>query len=112
MRWSGRVAAKHVLNMLLKSHEVSDPEEKYTELCAANYAGEQRLWWYRILKSFCDDYKDGAIVGYDEALPDIGLQGLKDTDHGYIFFKKADVKFLGKAPCKVCKVQALAKAKT
>lgn len=109
MRWAGRAAAKHVLNMLLKSHEVSDPEEKYTELCAANRAGEQRLWWYRIRKSYCEDYKDGEIVGYDEPLQDIGLQGLKETDHGWTFFKKAETEYLGRAACKVDEVQELAK---
>lgn len=108
MRWAGRIAAKHVLNMLLKSHESCDPEEKYTELCAACYAGEQRHWWYRILKSYCEDYKDGAIVGYDEPLPDTGLHGLQETDHGYTFFKKADIEYLGRAACKANEVRELA----
>ena len=93
--------------MLLNSHEKEDPDEKYTELVSALHAGEQRLWWYRILKSYCDDYKDGAIVGYDEALPPIGLQGLKETDHGYVFFKKADIEYLGKAPEIYKRVQQL-----
>lgn len=108
MRWAGRVAAKHVLYMLIKSHEVSDPEEKYMELCGAIRAGEQRLWWYRIMKSYCEDYKDGAIVGYDEPLPDIGLRGLKETDHGYTFFKKADTQYIGRAACNCNEVRALA----
>ena len=68
VRWTAKVSQKHVLNMLLNSHEKDNPEEKYTELVSALHAGEQRLWWYRILKSYCDDYKDGAIVGYEEAM--------------------------------------------
>lgn len=41
MRWIAKVSQKHVLNMLLNSHEKDDPEEKYTELVAALHAGEQ-----------------------------------------------------------------------
>lgn len=108
MRWAGRIAAKHVLNMLVKSHHVSDPEEKYMELCGAIRAGEQRLWWYRIMKSYCEDYKDGNIVGYDEPLQDTGIQGLKATAHGWAFFKKAETEYLGRAACKVSDVQQLA----
>jgi len=112
MRWIAKVSQKHVLNMLLNSHEKEDPEEKYAELVNALHAGEQYHWWYRILKSHCDDYNNGAIVGYDEPLPDVGLQGLKETDHGYVFFKKADTHYLGRSPMRVEMVEALVEAES
>lgn len=105
MRWAGKIAAKHVLDMLARSHNTSDPEEKYTELCAANRAGEQHLWWYKILKSHCKDYSDGQIVGYDDPIGDQGLQGFDEENRH--FFKKADIQYLGRAPCKHDAVTAL-----
>lgn len=105
MRWAGSSTAKRVLDMLIRSHAATDDEEKYTELCAANFAGEQRLWWYKIMKSHCKDYSDGQIVGYDEPIGNQGLMGLDEVN--WKFFKKADIQYIGRAPCKYGSVKAL-----
>ena len=106
MRWAAKVSQKHVLNMLIRSHQKNDPEEKIMELSGALIAGEQRMWWYRVLKSYCADYKDGAIIGYDEPVGDCGLTGFDESK--WSFFKKADIEYLGRAPMVVSAVQRLA----
>jgi hypothetical protein len=105
MRWTAKVSQKHVLGMLIRSHQKNDREEKFMELFGALVAGEQRMWWYRVLKSYCADYKDGAIIGYDEPVGDCDLQGFDEEN--WSFFKKADIKDLGRAPMVVSAVQRL-----
>jgi hypothetical protein len=111
MRWTGKAKQPEVLNALIKTHQIGDTKEKLSMLADAIKDGDPRHWWYRILKSHCSDYQDGAIVGYEEPIHSNGLQGLKETDHGYVFFKKADIQYLGMATMRWQAVKALAEAR-
>jgi len=111
MRWIAKKPLKEVLQSLIESHATESGEDKVKALTTSLDWAEPRLWWYGVKKSYCDDYKDGTIVGYDEPIHPLGLQGLKETDHGYVFFKKADTEYLGRAPTKYWAVKALAEAR-
>lgn len=108
MRWTAKTPQKEVLAMLHMTH--TPGADKLGMLCRAIASAEEVLWWYLVKKSYCDDYADGAVVGYDEPLPKIGLQGLRPTDKGWQLFKKADTKYLGRAPAKYAAVKSLQEA--
>lgn len=110
MRWTAKTPQKKVLAMLLASHMYSSNSMKSSILCCAIGKAEEVLWWYLVEKSYCDDYNDGAVVGYDEPISTRGLHGLRETDHGYVLFKKADTKYLGRAPAKYAAVKSLQEA--